>query len=75
MIAAALMVGAGSATSAHRRDEYLQAARIAVDPDRVRIELDLTPGIEVADGVIAGIDTDRSGTISPPARHAAMVSV
>jgi hypothetical protein len=64
LLAAALIAGAGSSASAHRRDEYLQAARLAVDPDRVRIELDLTPGIAVADGVIAGIDTDRSGAIS-----------
>ena len=51
-------------SSAHRRDEYLQAARIAIDPQRVRIELDLAPGIEVADAVIARIDRDRSGSIS-----------
>ena len=59
-----MIVGAGSSTSAHRRDEYLQAARIAIDPDRVRVELDLTPGIAVADAVLAGIDADRDGAIS-----------
>ena len=59
-----LVAGVGTSTSAHRRDEYLQAARLAVDPDRVRVELDLTPGIAVAEGVIASIDTDRSGAIS-----------
>ena len=60
-----LAIIATSSLSAHRRDEYLQAARIAVGPDRVRIELDLTPGMAVADAVIGGIDTDRSGVISP----------
>lgn len=60
----ALVAGATAATSAHRRDEYLQAARIAIDPERVQIEMDLTPGIAVADAVIAEIDGDRSGTIS-----------
>jgi len=50
--------------SAHRRDEYLQAARIALAPDRARIDLDLTPGIAVAETVLADIDRDRSGTIS-----------
>jgi hypothetical protein len=59
-----LIVGAGSSTSAHRRDEYLQAARIAIDPDRVRVEVDLTAGIAVADAVLAGIDADRDGAIS-----------
>jgi hypothetical protein len=51
-------------TSAHRRDEYLQAARVAIDPDRVRIELDLTPGISIADAVWQDIDRDRDGSIS-----------
>lgn len=50
--------------SAHRRDEYLQAARLAIEPDRVRIELDLTPGIAVADRLLEEIDRDRSGAIS-----------
>ena len=50
--------------SAHRRDEYLQAARVALRPDSVAIQLDLTPGIEVADAIIGAIDRDRSGTLS-----------
>ena len=56
---------AGAAADAHRRDEYLQAARLAVDPDRVQVELDLTPGIAVAAGVIAGIDRDANGSLDP----------
>ena len=60
-----LVALAGTSGSAHRSDEYLQAARIAIDPDRVRIELDLTPGIAVADRVLAEIDRDRDGSISP----------
>ena len=51
-------------TSAHRRDEYLQAARLAIDPARVAIELDLTPGIAVAAAVLAEIDADANGSIS-----------
>jgi hypothetical protein len=50
--------------SAHRRDEYLQAARIDIHPGRVQVELDLTPGIAVADAIIAGIDRDRDGSLS-----------
>jgi len=50
--------------SAHRRDEYLQATRIAVEPDRVQVELDLTAGISVAEAVIRDIDRDGSGVIS-----------
>jgi hypothetical protein len=62
--AATLTLLAGTVTSAHRLDEYLQAARIAIDPDRVDIELDLTPGIAVAESIIAGIDRDRDGRLS-----------
>ena len=56
--------------SAHRTDEYLQAARVAVDPDRVELELDLTPGIAVAETIIADIDRDRDGWLSPHEQQA-----
>ena len=61
----ATAVAVGNPVSAHRRDELLQAARIAVEPDRVDLELDLTPGIAVAGAVIAGIDRDGDGWLSP----------
>jgi hypothetical protein len=50
--------------TAHRLDEYLQATRIAVDDDRVDLDLDLTPGTAVARQVFGWIDTDRNGEIS-----------
>jgi hypothetical protein len=56
--------------SAHRRDEYLQAARLAVEPGRVELELDLTPGIAVADATIADLDRDRDGVLSEEERRA-----
>ena len=61
LFAAGLAALAAAPVSAHRLDEYLQAARIAVDPARVQIELDLTPGIAVAHGIVAEIDRDRNG--------------
>jgi hypothetical protein len=54
----------GSWTSAHRLDEYLQAARLAIDPDRVELALDLTAGIAVAEMVLSEIDLDENGSIS-----------
>jgi hypothetical protein len=63
-LTAALIAAAGAEVAAHRLDEYLQAARIALDPVRTDIELDLTPGAAVADAVLAEIDRDRSQTIS-----------
>lgn len=61
-----LCVGLGrpAPIAAHRLDEYLQAARIAVDVDRVGVELDLTPGVAIAPSVLSMIDRDRNGEIT-----------
>src|SRR5215213_2131486 len=50
--------------SAHRRDEYLQAARLAIEPTGIRLELSLTPGIAVADAVLRDIDVDGDHALS-----------
>jgi hypothetical protein len=62
----ALTVAAIAVTglSAHRRDELLQAARIAFDANRLDVDLDLTPGLELAEPVIADADLDRDGRLS-----------
>jgi hypothetical protein len=59
-----LVLMSGSWTSAHRRDEYLQAARLGIDPDRVELALDLTAGIAVAEVVLSEIDLDKDGVVS-----------
>lgn len=59
-----LAMSAGRDASAHRADEYLQAARISVAPDVIDVYLDLTPGIAVADSIIWMIDGDRDGRVS-----------
>jgi len=56
--------------SAHRRDEYLQAARIGIDPERVEIELDMTPGIAVAEAILGDIDVNRDGSVSADEQRA-----
>ena len=53
-----------SAVFAHRDDQYLQAALVAIEPSGVRLQINLTPGVAVAEQVIAQIDRDRDGTIS-----------
>ena len=62
--AAFVFVASVTAMSAHRRDEYLQAARLDIGPDRVDVQLDLTPGIALADRVIADVDHDHDGIVS-----------
>jgi hypothetical protein len=49
---------------AHQLDEYLQATLVVIEPDRVRLQINLTPGVAVAEQVLALIDRDRNGVIS-----------
>ena len=53
-----------SAVFAHRDDQYLQATLVAIEPSGVRLQINLTPGVAVAEQVIAEIDRDRDGAIS-----------
>jgi hypothetical protein len=53
-----------TSSSAHRLDEYLQAARVSLERARVVLEVDLTPGTKIADGIIALIDRDGDKRIS-----------
>lgn len=62
--AAALMAFA-TKVSAHRLDEYLQATTIAVDRGQVNLQLSLTPGVSVAQAVLARIDANGDGSLSP----------
>jgi len=56
-------VVAGGDVSAHRLDEYLQAARIAVEPDEIALDLDLTPGVAIVESLMPEIDSNRDGVI------------
>lgn len=49
---------------AHRLDEYLQATLVRIEPDRIRLQVNLTPGVAVAEQVLGLIDRDRDGVIS-----------
>ena len=54
-----------STAFAHRLDEYLQATLVAIEPGGFRLQINLTPGVAVAEQVLALIDRDRDGVISP----------
>jgi hypothetical protein len=56
--------------SAHRLDEYLQAARIGVGADGLHLEMSLTPGIAVAERVIREIDRDGDGVMDEAEQRA-----
>jgi hypothetical protein len=53
-----------SSASAHVLDEYLQSILVAIEPDDIRLKINLTPGVEIADKVLAQIDRNRDGAIS-----------
>jgi hypothetical protein len=54
-----------SVVFAHRLDEYLQATLVAIEPRNIRLHINLTPGEAVAEQILALIDRNRDGTISP----------
>jgi hypothetical protein len=54
----------GAPASAHRLDEYLQAAMISVEKDRIQAQLRLTPGVAAFPVVFAAIDTNADGVLS-----------
>jgi hypothetical protein len=64
VLALTLTVVASTDVSAHRTEDYLQAARIGLEPDGVTITLDLTPGTTVVESFLATLDQDRDGSLS-----------
>lgn len=60
-----VLAAAGGDAKAHRLDEYLQATRVSFARDQLAIDVDLTPGISIASGVIAMLDANADGTIAP----------
>ncbi len=62
--AVAVLLAGVRAADAHQLDEYLQATRIAVERDRIVVEMSLTPGVAVADQIFASIDRDSDDQVS-----------
>jgi hypothetical protein len=64
--AVAVLLAGVRAADAHQLDEYLQATRIAVEADRIVLEIGLTPGVAVAEQIFATIDRNSDHQISGP---------
>jgi len=58
------MLLCASTVFAHQLDEYLQATLVTFEHDRVRLQINLTPGVAVAEKVLGLVDRDRDGVIS-----------
>jgi hypothetical protein len=53
-----------STASAHRLDEYLQAAVFSLEDGQLRTQIRLTPGVAVLPAVLAAIDANGDGDLS-----------
>jgi hypothetical protein len=49
---------------AHPLDEYVQATLVAIEPGEIRLQMNLTPGVAVAEQVLGLIDLNHDGIIS-----------
>ena len=58
------MLAIPAESAAHRLDEYLQAARVSLARDRITLEVDLTPGANIASAIVTLLDRDGDNTIS-----------
>ena len=58
-----IVLAAAAPASAHRLDEYLQALRVDVRGEAVVLELDLTPGANLAAEIVSVLDPDGVGAI------------
>jgi HupE / UreJ protein len=68
--AVAILLSLGARVSAHRLDEYLQAALFTLEKARVEVSLRLVPGVAVFSQVVAEIDTDGDAMISESEKRA-----
>jgi len=59
-----VILTASTPVGAHRLDEYLQATLVGIETDRVNLEIDLTPGVSIAQQVTGWIDADGDGQLS-----------
>jgi len=64
VVTVVLLASVVSPAFAHRTDEYLQATTIAVEKNRVAVELRLAPGVAVLRTVLTEIDTNGDGAIT-----------
>ena len=62
--AVAILLCLEGIASAHRLDEYLQAAILSVEKDHVQVSMRLIPGIAVSSSIIASIDSNGDGVLS-----------
>lgn len=68
--AAAILLCLAKGASAHRLDEYLQATILSVEKDHLQASMRMIPGVAVSSSVIASIDSNGDGVVSPAEQRA-----
>jgi hypothetical protein len=63
--ALALLLALTAPAGAHALNEYLQATLVSVHKNRIDASLRLVPGVAVFPAVLAGIDANADGIVSP----------
>jgi hypothetical protein len=58
------LLGLPTRVLAHQLDEYLQATLVGIEPGAIRLQINLTPGVAVAERVLGLIDQNHDGVIS-----------
>jgi hypothetical protein len=58
------LAATGPAAYGHVLDEYLQSTLVGIEPGDIRLKINLTPGVEIAEKVISQIDHNGDGAIS-----------
>lgn len=58
------LAATGPSAYGHVLDEYLQSTLVVIEPDDIRLKINLTPGVEIADKVLNQIDRNGDGAIS-----------
>jgi len=61
---AAVLLSLATPASAHRLDEYLEAALVSIEKGQVYLSLRLIPGVAVSSAVISSIDINEDGLLS-----------
>jgi hypothetical protein len=69
-VAAVLACALQASAFAHEVDEYVQAALLSLERDRIDVQLRLVPGAEVFSQVFASIDANGDGVVSEAERQA-----
>src|SRR3954470_24533815 len=59
-----LLLALPSAGLAHQLDEYIQATLVVIEPGEIRLQMNLTPGVQVAGKVLALIDRDQNSVVA-----------